>query len=157
MDKEKAAKILAFYRTIDSEVQLNDRMIAGMEDEYYSASGGEGMDGMPKAKGKISNPVQNIALNIPDWVRETIKMLHKQNKTLIKIKVEIFKELNRLTYIERVIVVSCYIEEQKWSQIAESAKYSERQCRNIRKTALEKLAVYFKRNKAVATHDFGDL
>lgn len=157
MNKEKAARILAFYRTVDNSVRLNDRMIADIEDEYYNASGGAGMDGMPKAKGRTSNPVQTIALNIPDSVRETIKGLREQNKKIVKLKAEIFKELNRLTYIERVIIVSCYIEEQKWAQIAESAKYSERQCRNIRKSALEKLAVYFKRNRAIAAHDFGDL
>ncbi len=157
MNKEKTAKILTFYRTIDSAVHLNDRMIADMEDEYYSMSGGAGADGMPKAKGKTSNPVQTIVLNIPESVRETIKALRAENKTMVKMKAEIFKEINRLTYIERVIVVSFYIEEQKWAQIVEAAKYSERQCRNIRKTALEKLAVYFKRNKIVAAHDFGDL
>lgn len=154
MDKEKAAKILVFYRTIDSAVQLNDRMISDIEDEYYSASGGAGMDGMPKAKGRTSNPVQTLALNIPDSVRETIKALHEQKKVLVKLKAEIFKEINRLTYIERVIIMAFYIEEQKWSQIKGLANYSERQCKNIRSAALDKLTVYFKRNKAISTHEF---
>lgn len=154
MNKEKAAKILTFYRTIDSAVHLNDRMIADMEDEYYSMGGGAGADGMPKAKGKTSNPVQTIVLNIPESVSETIKALRNQNKTMVKLKAEIFKEINRLTYIERVIIVSFYIEEQKWSQIRGLANYSERQCKNIRSAALDKLTVYFKRNKAICAHDF---
>lgn len=157
MNKEKAAKILTFYRTIDSAVHLNDRMIADMEDEYYSMGGGAGADGMPKGKGKTSNPVQTIVLNIPESVSETIKALRTQNKTMVKLKAEIFKEINRLTYIEREIVISFYIEEQSWQQIKGITNYSERQCKNIRQTALEKLVVYFRRNNTVATHDFGDL
>lgn len=154
MEKEKAIKILEFYRTIDKDFQFNQRIIKDLEDRYYPSIGVAKIDGLPKSKGSTSSPVEAIVLNVPDTVFNTMKELEARNKKLCKLKTEILKEINTLKHVSRVVIIGFYIEGQQWAQITGQVHYSERQCKNIRDNALELLAIRFARNKVIVNYDF---
>jgi len=154
MDKEKAIKILEFYRTIDKDVQFNMRIINDLEDRYYSGIRATVIDGLPKGKGNTPSTVEIAVWNIPETVFNTLKELREQNRKLCKLKTEILKEINTLNHVSRVIIFSFYIEGQQWAQITGQVHYSERQCKNIRDNALEKLCIRFSKNKIVSTYKF---
>jgi nucleoid DNA-binding protein len=154
MDKGKVIKVLEFYRTIDKDVQFNKRIIHDLEDQYYPSIGVANIDGMPKGKGKTSSPVEAIVLNVPETVFNTLKELEEQNKKLCKLKTEILREMNALSHVSRVIIVAFYIEGQQWAQITGQVNYSERQCKNIRDNALDKLTTRFAKNRTVSVYEF---
>jgi len=154
MDKEKAIKILEFYRTIDKDVQFNRRIIHDLEDRYYPSVGVANIDGMPKSKGSTSSPVEAVVLNVPETVFNTLKELEEQNRKLCKLKTEILKELNTLNHVSRVIIMAFYIEGQQWAQITGQVNYSERQCKNIRDNSIDRLMIRFARNKMVSAYEF---
>lgn len=154
MDKGKVIKVLEFYRTIDKDVQFNKRIIHDLEDQYYHSIGVANIDGMPKGKGNTSSPVEAIVLNVPETVFNTLKELEEQNKKLCKLKTEILREMNVLSHVSRVIIVAFYIEGQQWAQITGQVNYSERQCKNIRDNALDKLTTRFAKNRTVSAYEF---
>ena len=47
---------------------------------------------------------------------------------------------------EKTIIFDYYIYGMKWEQVAEHNNYSDRQCKNIRDTAVEKLTERFQNN-----------
>lgn len=154
MDKEKAIKILEFYRTIDKDFQFNMRIINDLEDRYYPGIKATVIDGLPRSGSNTSSAVETAVLNIPETVFNTLKELEEQNRKLCKLKTEILKELNTLNHVSRVIIMAFYIEGQQWAQITGQVHYSERQCKNIRDNALEKLRVRFYKNKVISAYKF---
>ncbi len=154
MKREKVIAILRFYRDADKSIRLNERIIKNLEDQYYTTLGAINTDGMPRGKGTPSSPVERVVLNIPASVRRTIFNLERENEKLEDIKREILSELNRLSYHEKAIILAFYIDGEQWEQISERVNYSPRQCRNIRDSALERLGILFRRNKAVSRFGF---
>lgn len=156
MDKGKVISILRFYRDIDKSIKLNERVIKNLEDQYYDSVGAVNMDGMPHGKGGTSSPVERTVLNIPRSVTRTIHEMERDNEKLEKIKAEILRELNRLNFHQKAVILGFYIDGQQWEQISEQANYSPRQCRNIRDTALDRLAKRFSQNRTIANYRFPD-
>ena len=85
----------------------------------------------------ISSITENTALSNTekvDFLEHNIKRIEN--------KVErIERAMQGLTEVERQIVQSKYIEGKQWYIVAYKVSYSERQCRNIRRTAIEKIAL----------------
>ena len=103
-------------------------------------------DGQPKGQYHISHTVENAAMNIPDYVREDMKYYEEKVQKLQRIKSQILQEISRLKLKEKTIIFDYYIYGMKWEQVAEHNHYSDRQCKNIRDTAVEKLAERFQNN-----------
>lgn len=154
MEKQAVVSILEFYKNIDEEIRLNKAAITDLEELYYSSNSGINYDGMPKGKGSASSPTENTALNVPEWVSAEMWDLQQEQKALCRVKTAIRKELNRLPYIQRTVISSFYLQEQQWVHISAQIHYSERQCKNIRDCALDKLGRRFSSNRAVSGYSF---
>lgn len=146
MDKEKVINILEFYKEIDGEISIYRRILHDYESQYYNKIGTMVNDGQPKGQYHISRPVESAAMNIPDYVREDIEDYEEKVRKLQKMKSQILQEISRLKLKEKTIIFDYYIYGMKWEQVAERNHYSDRQCKNIRDTAVEKLAEKFQNN-----------
>ncbi len=146
MDKEKVITILEFYKEIDGEISIYRRILHDYESQYYNTIGAMVNDGQPKGQNHISRPVENAAMNIRDYVREDMKDYEEKVCRLQRMKSQILQEISRLKLKEKTIIFDYYIYGMKWEQVAERNHYSDRQCKNIRDTAVEKLAEKFQNN-----------
>ena len=146
MDKEKVIEILEFYKEIDGEISIYRRILRDYESQYYNTIGGMAADGQPKGQYHISRPVEAAAMNIPEYVRGEMEQYKEKVKTLQRLKAEVLQEISRLKLKEKTIVFDYYIHGMKWEQVAERNHYSDRQCKNIRDTAVAKLADKFQNN-----------
>lgn len=146
MDKSKVIEILEFYKEIDGEISIYRRISHDYESQYYNTIGAMVNDGQPKGQYHISRPVESAALNIPDYVRKDIEEYEEKVRVLQKLKSHILQEISRLKLKEKTIIFDYYIYGMKWEQVAERNHYSDRQCKNIRDTAVEKLAEKFQNN-----------
>ena len=96
-----------------------------------------------------SDQTEQTAINIPDYIRKDIQHYQKEIEELQKVKVEILKEVSRLTMKQKNVIFGYYFHGMKWEQVAEKTHYSERQCKNIRDTAAERLLKDFKNNRVL--------
>ena len=71
MKKSMVIELLTFYRNIDGEIRLYKATVADLEN-YYEPTGGQSMDGQPRAKYNVSSPTENTALNLPESLREQV-------------------------------------------------------------------------------------
>lgn len=149
MDKEKVIEILDYYKEIDGEIAFYRRTLTDYENQYYNTMSAIVSDGMPHGKNHISRIVENAALNIPYYVREIMKDYAERVETLQRLKSQILQEVSRLKLKEKTIIFDYYIYGMKWEQVAERIHYSDRQCKNIRDAAVEKLAERFENNAAI--------
>lgn len=147
MNKEKVIKILEFYKEIDGEISIYRRILHDYESQYYNTIGAMVNDGQPKGQNHISRPVENAAMNIPDDIREDMKNYEEKVRVLQRVKSQILQEISRLKLKEKTIIFDYYIYGMKWEQVAERNHYSDRQCKNIRDTAVDKLAEKFGNNE----------
>lgn len=147
MDKGKVIKILEFYKEIDGEISLYRRILHDYESQYYNTIGAMVNDGQPKGQNHISRPVESAAMNIPDYVREDMEKYEEKVRVLQRVKSQILQEVSRLKLKEKTIIFDYYIYGMKWEQVAERNHYSDRQCKNIRDTAVDKLAEKFGNNE----------
>lgn len=147
MDKGKVIEILEFYKEIDGEISLYRRILHDYESQYYNTIGAMVNDGQPKGKNHISRPVENAALNILDYVRKDMENYEEKVRFLQMAKSQILQEISRLKLKEKTIIFDYYIYGLKWEQVAERNHYSDRQCKNIRDAAVEKLAEKFQNNR----------
>ena len=118
---------------------------------YYLPSSNSQLDGMPKAKNHISKLTEDIALNVPDGVSETIRNLNIKNERLDTLYKEILKEIQSLEYREHKVIYDFYLMNYRWEKIARGF-YSVRQCKNIRNEALKKLQKKFKDNIYISNY-----
>ena len=88
-------------------------------------------------------------MNIPDYVRRDMKEYEEKVENLQKLKSQILQEISRLKLKEKTIIFDFYIYGMKWDVVAERNHYSDRQCKNIRDAAVEKLAEKFKNNSCI--------
>ena len=149
MKRGKVISILRFFGTIDREIQMNNATIQDLNDRYYIAVGAVNMDGLPHGKGGVSKPVERVVENIPEYVRKKIEGKERRNKRLEELENAIGRELDRLTYYEKAVVLWFYVDGATWEQISGRLNYSPRQCRNIRDKALDRLGIWFSANKAI--------
>lgn len=147
MNKEKVIKILEFYKEIDGEISIYRRILHDYESQYYNTIDATVNDGQPKGQNHISRPVENAAMNIPDDIREDMKNYEEKVRVLQRVKSQILQEISRLKLKEKTIIFDYYIYGMKWEQVAERNHYSDRQCKNIRDTAVDKLAEKFGNNE----------
>ena len=145
MNKDKVIACLEYYPEIDFEI-TEYRRILGQLDMAYEPTGGMQYDGMPKGKNHISRPTEDIAMQMPDCIREEIKKYKRNIEELQQLKVEILREVSRLALKQKLVIFSYYFYGMKWEQVAERMHYSERQCKNIRDGAIKSLAVWFGNN-----------
>lgn len=106
-------------------------------------------------KGKYANsdPTERLALNIPEYVRGDIQRYQREIEELQKVKVEILKEVSRLTMKQKNVVFGYYFHGMKWEEVAERTHYSERQCKNIRDGAVERLLKGFENNRILSEYE----
>ena len=146
MDKGKVIELLEYYKEIDGEIGIYRRIVSEYEDRFYNTIGAMAGDGMPKGKNHITRPVENAAIHIPDNVRGDIAEYERKIHTLQILKSQMLQEVSRLRLKEKSIIFDYYIHGLKWEQVAERLHYSDRQCKNIRDAAVEKLIVRFDNN-----------
>lgn len=146
MNKEEVIKILEYYKEIDGEISIYRRILHDYESVYYNTIGAMANDGQPKGQYHISRPVESAAMNIPDCAQEDMKDYEEKVKKLQRMKSQILQEISRLKLKEKTIIFDYYIYGMKWEQVAERNHYSDRQCKNIRDIAVEKLAEKFQNN-----------
>lgn len=148
MQELEVIEIIEFCKDIPNTIKLNERIIKNLEDQYYYPSFNGDMDGLPKSKNNISKTTENLALNIPDGVSETLRSLEEKNKRLNRLYQEIINEIQSLEYREHKVIYDFYIMGYRWAKIARGF-YSERQCKNIRVEAIKKLEKKFQENEII--------
>ena len=151
MNREKVVKLLKLFPEIDSEISVRRGILNDLE-RYYDTSGAINYDGMPHGINHISNPTEKTALNVPDFVRKEIEKYTAEIAELQKVKVEILKEVSRLSLKQKNIVFGFYFHSMKWEKVASRTHYSERQC-NIRDAALDRLLCLFRKNTALTRYE----
>ena len=137
MENIHVIKLLEYYSKINKYIILCEEDIKALEEMYYlpqSVDAGEA-----RAVNKISNITENLALNVPEQVKEDIAelkadiLLHKQAKEFIK------KSLQKLNYQQYMVIKKFYINKYTWLKISKELNYSERQCKNIRQDAISSI------------------
>ena len=152
MDKEKVIRLLEFFPDIEEEIRNRRSMIADLE-QYYNPVSAIKYDGMPKGNYHAGSQTERMAMNIPNYIRGEIRLYKNEIEELQKVKVEIIKEVSRLNLKHKKIIFGFYFNSMKWEQVAERTNYSERQCRNIRNEALEKLLERFLKNRILKEYN----
>lgn len=152
MNREKVVKLLKLFPEIDSEISVRRGILNDLE-RYYDTSGAINYDGMPHGINHISNPTEKTALNVPDFVRKEIEKYTAEIAELQKVKVEILKEVSRLSLKQKNIVFGFYFHSMKWEKVASRTHYSERQCKNIRDAALDRLLCLFRKNTTLTRYE----
>lgn len=143
--------IIEYSRDIPQTIKLNNRVIKNLEDTYYVSKATSQLDGLPKANNHISKLTEDIALNVPDGVSETIRNLNIKNERLDTLYKEILKEIQSLEYRECKVIYDFYLMNYRWEKIARGF-YSIRQCKNIRNEALKKLQKKFEKNIYISNY-----
>lgn len=147
MDKGKVIEILEFYKEIDGEISIYRRILRDYESQYYNTISAMMNDGQPKGKNHISHLVESAAMNVPNYVRKDMEEYEAKVSFLQMAKSQILQEISRLRLKEKIIIFDYYIYGMKWEQVAKRNHYSDRQCKNIRDAAVEKLAAKFQSNE----------
>lgn len=150
MERSRVIELLEYYKDIDGEVSIYRKIINDLTDQYYNTIGAIQCDGLPKGKNNISRQTENMALNIPDYVSGEIKGYEERLQQLQSLKAQILQEISRLKLKEKCIIFDFYIHNLKWEQVAVRNSYSERQCKNIRDSALATLSWRFENNKIIS-------
>lgn len=148
MSKEKVIWLLRLFPGIDEEVKTRKNAIGYLE-HYYNPISGVGYSDITKGKYAKSNQTEQIAINIPDYVRGDIQKYKKEIEELQKVKCEIIREVSHLKLKQKNIIFGFYFYGMKWENIAKKTNYSDRQCKNIRDDALEKLLQNFSKNEVL--------
>lgn len=151
MNKDKVIAYLEYYPQIDGEIAERRRNRNEL-DMAYAPAGAIQYDGMPKGKNHISRPTEDIAIDMPDFVRKEIRSYTESIEKLQRLKVEILREVSRLALKQKMVVFSFYFYGLKWEQVAEHMHYSERQCKNIREEAVKNLVKRFRSNSYIAAY-----
>lgn len=144
--------MLKMFPEIDGEIKARRSIISDLE-QYYNPIQGIGYSDTIKGKYANSNQTERTALNIPDYVRGDIQHYKQEIEELQKIKVEILKEVSRLTMRQKNVIFGHYFHGMKWEQVAERTHYSERQCKNIRDEAVERLLKGFEKNRVILEYE----
>lgn len=152
MNKRKVLKLLELFPEIDGEIRARRSIISDLE-QYYNPIQGVGYSDTTKGKYANSNQTERIAMNIPDYVRTDIQEYTKEIEKLQKVKVEILKEVARLTMKQKNVIFGYYFHKMKWEQVAEGTHYSERQCKNTRDAAVERLLKGFENNRILSEYE----
>ena len=150
MEKGRVIELLEYYKDIDGEVNIYRKIISDLTDQYYNPIGAIQCDGLPKGKNNISRQTENMALNIPDYVSGEIREYEAKAQQLQALKAQILQEVSRLKLKEKRIIFDFYMHNLKWEQVAVRNSYSERQCKNIRDTAVETLSQRFEKNQIIS-------
>jgi len=151
MDRERAVKLLELYPQIDGQIESYKKILEELEQVYNPVRAIQ-YDGMPHGKNNISRSTEEIAMNIPDSVRQDIRHCSGRIAELQRLKVEILKEASRLPLREKNVIFSFYLYGMKWEQVAKRMHYSERQCKNIRNNAVDSLAARFENNVYISKY-----
>ena len=152
MNRRKVLKLLELFPEIDGEIRARRSIISDLE-QCYNPIQGIGYSDTTKGKYANSNQTERIAMNIPDYVRTDIQEYTKEIEKLQKVKVEILKEVARLTMKQKNVIFGYYFHKMKWEQVAEGTHYSERQCKNIRDAAVERLLKGFENNRILSEYE----
>lgn len=153
MTTKKVIAILEYYPEIEGNIKFYRERIREFEDEYYRPQAAMDNDGQPKGKNHISRTTENLALNIPDFVKLLLSEYEAEIAKCGKFRAEIIKEVSRLKRTQKEIIFDRYIHGMKWERIAQRNNYSVRQCDNLRREALTVLAVRFGDNATIAKFD----
>ena len=153
MTTDKVIAILKYYPEIEGNIKFYREWIHEYEKEYYMPCTSQDNDGQPKGKNHISRTTENIALNIPGFVKHMIDDYEEKIEAAGKFRAEIIKEISRLKRTQKEIIFDRYINGIKWEQVALRNNYSVRQCDNIRRDALVALGGYFEANDTIRQFD----
>lgn len=84
---------------------------------------------------KIGSIVEDDLLGKEEKIHYLKRCIEKNKKDIEAID----RSLKELEEEEKIVVTEYYINNKQWWQVASKVKYSERQCRNKRKDAIDKL------------------
>lgn len=117
--------------------------IENMEKEIKLIESNDGIAGISYNGVNIS-PTHKFFSDTEDTALANSEKIHYLEHSIqaIKSKLEsINRALKGLTEVERQIIHEKYIEGKQWYIVAYNASYSERHCRNLRRNAIEKIAI----------------
>lgn len=152
MDRGKVLSLLKMFPEIDGKIKTMRSIIYDLE-QCYDTIQGVGYSDTSKGKYADSNQTEKRAINIPDYVRKDIQHYKQEIEKLQKVKVEILKEVSRLTMKQKNVIFGYYFHGMKWWRVAEKTHYSERQCKNIRNKAAERLLCSFEKNDVLCEYE----
>lgn len=133
---KKIEHYLYHYKMFKCYLETTDKEILMLSEN--DGMKGIAYDGISTSNTNMtSDRVGDVAISNLDRLKELQDKKHKLQK---KIDV-IDRVLSELTEIERTIIEMKYFECKPWCKIAYEVKYSERQCRNIRKAAIDKISI----------------
>lgn len=145
----KVIRLLELFPEIDDEIRARRNIVEDLEQYYNPISAIRYGD----SRKQITRETSKIAINIPDYIRKDIRRYEREIEGLKKVKVEILKEVSQLKLKQKKIIFGFYFHKMKWEQVAERVNYSDRQCKNIRDEALEKLVQSFSKNQVLAEYE----
>lgn len=100
----------------------------------FSVSSGE-MDGMPHAKGGVSDPVGNLVVKLVTLSEEANVLIDRY----IDCKNQIIKSLEQLPAKQYGVLHRYYIRNMTWDEVAEDMECSTRNVIRLKKKALKNL------------------
>lgn len=153
MNRNKVIELLEYYRKIDEDIEIYRSILRDLTNCYYNPLVAAQCDGQPKGQNNISRQTENKALNVPDGASKEIQSYERKIEILQKLKSQILQEVSCLRFKEKSIVFDFYISGLKWEQVAVHNHYSERQCKNIRNTAVESLIPRFQQNPIISNFE----
>ncbi|OZV10776.1 hypothetical protein CIW83_18325 [Tissierella sp. P1] len=125
--------------------------IENMEQEIEYLEKEDGMTGISydgistSPTHKFSSITEDAALSNSEKIQFLQRNIERNRRQLEKID----RAMMGLSEVERIILEQKYIEGKQWWQVAHKAGYSERQCRNIRKDAINKMIIGIFGDKAL--------
>jgi len=125
---------------IDSFIKELENKIEFQEYNKYEAGMSANTDGMPSAKGKVSDPIYLNTVNIEE-IEEEIEKLKSEIQRQRDQKARIAEKVNALPERQRVIIGLRYFgKRHPWHKIARGLGISIRQCQRMHREALKGLS-----------------
>ncbi len=141
--------MLIWYPGADEEIKVYSNLIKDKKDSCYKSVGVVSLDDNINSSVYNHSNVENKIVNMPDDLVADITAIDNVINELKAVKKEIFKEVIRLDYFQKMVIFYYYFDSKKWYEVSKEVNYSERQCRNYRDSALLKLLKAFEKNKII--------
>lgn len=149
MEREVVVNILKYYRDIDLNMKLNNKIISDFEDSYYAQSTTPSYSGQIHGGGDVSHPVEDMVLSVPEEIHVQMNQLKRENRKLLEEKVAITTALNSLAYVQKAILYSFYVKKDNWTKISREMNYCPSHCRNLRDKSLAELGTVLQGDKVI--------
>ncbi|TCO70635.1 sigma-70 RNA polymerase sigma factor region 4 domain-containing protein [Marinisporobacter balticus] len=137
LNRKKLEIIFKNLKEINSQIKEMEFEIEELEDLQQFGGSGASYVKIIKNSNLFSKTENHMLKNLE--IKETIKTLELEKRILERVIKRIYNALNSLTELEKQIVTRKYIDEKIWRIIVCEVNIEERQCRDIKNRALDKM------------------